>query len=536
MKKLLAMIIITAIGGMTFAASTEINESDSEITEVTVYGANAHITREATLNIPKGTNVFRLKDLSPYINEQSLQVLGTGDIIIHSFHYEVNYVSSIESDGKIQALLDKVKNLERNIISKNTRILVLNEQKDLMDKNKRLNEKGLTVAELVKLVEYFDEKLMSISNETMELQYDIKELENEKQIINNQLAEHNQKGKTPSGEIILKIEGGSNLTSTLEISYLTNQAGWSPAYDIKVKDVNSDINLIFKASLYNNTREDWKNVKLIFSNGNPNYSGVLPILNPWYLDLPRNIFNGRENKSRAQKSSMPAAVEMAMEAEEDYKEEPSIKPIQTAYVEQQTTVEYVVEKPYSLKSNNESVQVDLRSYEIPSTYKYYAIPKIDRSAYLVARIENWEQQGLLNGPANLYFQNRFVGKTFVDAYQFSDTFNISLGQDKSIVIKREMVDTFQKKNLIGSDRIDTRGYKITVRNTKSRPIDMVIYDQIPISANNEIIVKILESGDAKVDEGSGRLTWEMTLEAQSASVMEFGYEVKYPKDEYVVLN
>jgi uncharacterized protein (TIGR02231 family) len=233
---------------------------------------------------------------------------------------------------------------------------------------------------------------------------------------------------------------------------------------------------------------------------------------------------------------MPAAVEMAMEAEEDYYEEPSRKALETAFVEQQTTVEYVVEKPYTLISNNESIQVDLRSFEIPSTYKYYAIPKIDRSAYLVAKIENWEQQGLLNGPANLYFQNRFVGKTFVNAYQLSDTFNISLGQDKSIVIKREMVDTFQKKNFIGTDRIDTRGYKITVRNTKSRVIDMVIYDQIPVSANNDIIVKILESGNAKVDEGSGRLTWEMSIQSQSALEMEFGYEVKYPKDEYVHLN
>ena len=195
------MIIITALGGMTFATTTENEAPESEIIEVTVYAANAHITRQAKLEIPMGTNVFRIKGLSPYINEQSLQVLGTGDIVIHSFHYEVNYVSSLNSDEKIQTLIRMVKELEREILVKNNRILVLGEQKDLMDKNKRLNENGLMVEELAKLVAYFDEKLTAISNETLELQYNIKDLEKEKQVINSQLAEYNQKEKTPSARV-----------------------------------------------------------------------------------------------------------------------------------------------------------------------------------------------------------------------------------------------------------------------------------------------------------------------------------------------
>ena len=530
------MIVLTGLAGIIQAAKVEDEVSESEIKEVTVYSANAHIMRVAKLSIPKGTNIFRLKGLSPYINEQSLQVLGTGDIVIHSFHYEVNYISSIESDEAIKILISQIRALEKQILYKNSRLSVLKEQKDLMDKNKRLNENGLSVDELTKLVQYFDEKLTAIGKEMLELQFEISDFEKQKQELNNQLAQNNQREKTPSGEIVLKIEGASELTSILEISYLTSQAGWTPAYDIKVADIESDINLVFKASLFNNTREDWKDVKLIFSNGNPNLNGVLPLLNPWYLDILRNSYYGQGNRSLNQKSAMPAAVEMAMEAEEDLYEQPSLKPMETTYVEQQTTVEYIIDRPYTLLSNNESIQVDLKSFEIPSTFKYYAVPKLDKSAYLIARIENWEQQGILDGPANLYFQNRYVGKTFVNSQQLSNAFNISLGQDKSIVIKREMVDIYQKKNLIGTDRIDTRGYKITVKNTKSKAIEMVIYDQIPVSANNEIQVKVLESGDAKVDEKQGRLTWEFSIRPQSAVDMQFGYEVKYPKDEFVVLN
>jgi uncharacterized protein (TIGR02231 family) len=535
MKRIITSIIVLAAINISKAATLEEEVVNSAINKVTVYTSTAYITREINLDIMKGSNVFRIKNLSPYINNQSIQILGTGDIIIHSYYYEVNYLSSIESDKEIRLLNTQIRDIEREILFKNSRIEVLKEQKDLMDKNKRLNENGLSVDELKKLVEYFDQKLTAIGNNILELGLSIQDLQTEKATLQNQLAQYNQNEKTPSGEIIVSIEGGNDLTSTLELSYLTTHAGWAPAYDIKVKDVESEIDLVFKATLFNNTREDWKNISLTFSNGNPNVNGILPELYPWYLDIIQPLYEER-GSGISNKRSMPAALQSAMEAEVDLYEEPSVKPVNAIYAEQQTTVEYVIDKPYTMVANNKSVQVDLRTFAVPADYKYYAIPKIDRSAYLVARIVNWEQQGLLDGQANLYFQNRFVGKSYIDTRQLTDTFNISLGQDKSIIFERELTDMFQKKKVIGSDKIDTRGFRISVRNTKSIPVEIVIYDQIPVSVTNEIVVKTLETGGASFDKDSGKLTWELTLASKASQEMVFGYEVKYPKDEYVMLN
>ena len=57
------------------------------------------------------------------------------------------------------------------------------------------------------------------------------------------------------------------------------------------------------------------------------------------------------------------------------------KTITTTVIENQTTVEIEVATPYSIKSNGEKLQVDLRKHQIEALYEYYAIPKLDKDAF-----------------------------------------------------------------------------------------------------------------------------------------------------------
>lgn len=117
----------------------------------------------------------------------------------------------------------------------------------------------------------------------------------------------------------------------------------------------------------------------------------------------------------------------------------------TEFREAQTTVEITVEKPYSIKSGGEKISVDLKAFEIPAEYRYVAVPKLDKDAFLMARITNWNQYSLLEGEANLYFEKGFVGRTILNANALNDTLEVSLGRDRSIVIEREKIDEFSKK-------------------------------------------------------------------------------------------
>jgi predicted HTH domain antitoxin len=201
-----------------------------------------------------------------------------------------------------------------------------------------------------------------------------------------------------------------------------------------------------------------------------------------------------------------------------------------------TTVEIEVTDPYSIKSNGERTLVDLKTYEIPASYRYTAIPKLEKDAFLQAEISDWSQYSLLEGESNLYFEDGFVGRSILNPNALQDTLQISMGRDRSILIQREKVDQLSKKRSIGSNITESRGYEILVKNNKSQEITLQVKDQIPVSINSAITVTTGELSGGVVDPVTGIVTWEITLAPGAQQKLTLRYEVKYPKSERLILD
>ncbi len=207
----------------------------------------------------------------------------------------------------------------------------------------------------------------------------------------------------------------------------------------------------------------------------------------------------------------------------------------TTTVENQTTVEIIVDKPYTIKSEAEQLKVNLKKFEVAAIYQYFAVPKLDKDAFLMARIINWDQYNLLEGEANLYFEDAFVGRSILDARSLEDTLDISLGRDRSIVIARETVDQFTKKKFIGGNKVESRGFKIQVRNQKNQEVNLTLFDQVPVASISDIIVTPTELSSAVFDQNTGAIHWKITLNPKEQRDLVYSYQVKYPKKEQVLL-
>jgi hypothetical protein len=466
---------------------------------------------------------------------------------------------------------------------------------------------------------------MDIKTEELSLKNMVEDLTNELSKLRNQIKDlQNNKGE-PTGEISIVVETETPESAKLTIDYIVANAGWFPKYDLRVKNVESPLQLTYKAEVYQNTGIEWKDVKLKFSNGNPNQSGVAPKLSTWYLNYMRNtryerntpglstvldtnvrtvsgrVFSEDEgplpgvnvvikgtsigtvtdlegyysltlpnNASDLQFSyigymsedlpvtssimdiNMTPDVQQLSEvvvtaygisgrdrynysAPNNYQKPKVAKTVITTTIENQTTVEFEVNKPYSLKSNDKNLTVNLNTFELETIYEYYAVPKLDKDAFLIARILNWDQFNLLEGEANLYFEDAFVGRSVLDAKSLSDTLDISLGRDRNIVIGREKIDTFTKRTSLGANKLETRGFRIIARNKKSNPIHLTLFDQIPVSAISPIEVTPKKLSDGLLDEATGEVTWVLDIPSNNQLELEMEYEVKYPKREKVFL-
>jgi uncharacterized protein (TIGR02231 family) len=179
------------------------------------------------------------------------------------------------------------------------------------------------------------------------------------------------------------------------------------------------------------------------------------------------------------------------------------------------------------------VSVEIRSYDLPAVFTYYSAPKVDRDAFLLARIAGWDQLNLLPGPAKIYYEGNYVGASTIDTRQTIDTLDLSLGRDKRIVITREAKSELTRSKTAGGNTVREQVFTITVKNTRKEKISLLLEDQLPVSQNTDIKVSDREFSGGLLDEETGKVTWRLELLPGASENRIIGYTVKYPKNKVV---
>ena len=195
--------------------------------------------------------------------------------------------------------------------------------------------------------------------------------------------------------------------------------------------------------------------------------------------------------------------------------------------------DFPIETPYSIPSDMKPYSIDIDTYSLPVSYKFFSVPKLEKDAFLLAQIVGWEDLNLVSGPVNIFQGNRYIGQSNLDIRNLSDTLSVSLGRDKDVVVTRMKVKGKVRNQLLGSTKKSAVAYNISVRNTHNYPIDIQIQDQVPISNDKEVIVSIDEMANASYEEKIGVLTWSLHLEPAQTKTIEFGFNIRYPKNKTV---
>ena len=146
-----------------------------------------------------------------------------------------------------------------------------------------------------------------------------------------------------------------------------------------------------------------------------------------------------------------------------------------------------------------------------AVFQYYAAPKMDKDAFLLAKVSGWSGLNLLNGNASIYFEGNYVGQSVINPNITSDTMDLGLGRDKRIVITRELKKEFSQTKFMGSNIVKEFKYEITVKNLKKEPVTLLLTDQFPITRNGDIKININEYSGAAFDETTGQLTWRLEM-------------------------
>jgi len=512
----------------------------------TVYFNGAELQQGAQLNLPVGSSEIVIKNVADFINENTLQIKAPKSVTVMSAQFTKNYISEFEIDESnptIKKVRDSIELVQKEI--KKIQILRHTNQQTigLLDSNKQVvgANSGLNAAELIKIVDYYKSKRIELDNQI--------EAYNEKEIkLNKTLANLSarlqlntaKEEKMSKGKLVLQIQNEVAGNVALNFSYITNAAGWKPMYDLRANSIKDPIQLMYKAQVWQTTGIDWKKIKLSLSSGSPNQNNEAPLQSAWFLRF-REYREGDLDKGYAAPIALNAAPLNTYENKYKYadtvaqKEDTVVSGIDDyiQITESQLNVTFDIDLLYDVLSNGKMHSVSLKELQIPATYKFYCAPRLEKEAYLLAKIDNYGQYNLLPGEANIVFEDMNVGKTFINPEQTGDTLSLSMGRDKKISIKREKVVDQSGTKFLSAYKEQTFTYDITIRNNKKEAIQLTLKDQYPLSSDKEISIELLEDGKASVNPETGFMTWDLKLDPNESKTIRISYKVRYPKDKSI---
>jgi uncharacterized protein (TIGR02231 family) len=552
---IIALLLLMTLSAVV--AQKEIKTS-SKINKVIVYRSGAQIFRKADVNIPAGTSQIVISGLSSRLNPNSLRVSGKGNFVILEQQSEIKYPEPpevVESEipqhilNKIKAYTDSLELLQFDIDDNTAKRDLLLVEKNLLQNSKAITKTD-TITELKESLLFYRTRMAEINSDWLKIKKREKYLTKIQLGYQTKLAELNdyQTKTTPAvstvdkkPETIITITIAAETAipnATLNFSYLTSPAGWNPVYELKVDEVSKPVQLTMKALVTQNTDEDWSKVNITLSTGSPMTNKVLPVINPWFLTYYVNRVTSSYGTSTNMAMPVTQSISVAKEKKtadkayttdsEAYEDAAST----SQYVEQNNNMintEYDISLPYEIPSDAKPHTITILKENLTGIYKYVAVPKVDKEAFLTASLVGWEKLNLIPATGNIIFENSIIGQTFINPATSNDTLTVSLGTDKRIFIDRKKLTDKTKDNIVGNVRKRNITIEITVKNQNLTAIELDLKDQFPVSNVADIKIETSAVKDAEVDPETGIINWKLNLKPGESKKLSFTYLISWDK-------
>ncbi|MFC6266798.1 DUF4139 domain-containing protein [Frigoriflavimonas asaccharolytica] len=540
-KKFLFLLIFS-VGFQMLSAQKPIF-TKAKVNTANVYRQSAELQNSASVTIPAGNSEIVIGNISQEIDEKSLQIgINNKNVTILSSQFTDDYATDFKLDTTnpiIKKVNDSIKLVENAIVKSNIELEANNKVLELLDKNQTVlvGSNTSTVAQLTQLADYYTKKRIEISTKLVAIRKDIVDLQTKLTRLKSSLKTNEQKEaeEFASGVLVLKIMSRTAGSVRFDINYLANRVSWNPLYEVKGEKISDPLDVTLKAVINQKTGLDWKDVKLSLINGVSSRNNTAPVVQPWFL-------YGQSKDERDKLNGIPGSapgINVRLKSVAEYSSNVAIDEVVVqgysanagfSANSNQLNVSYDVDIPYNILSNGQDHIINLFQQNIPATYEYFAAPRFSNDAFLLAKIKDFSKYGLLTAPANIIFENMYIGETTINPNQTDAELNITLGNDRRISIKKEDIKDKSSDKFLSSSREKVVTYDLIIRNNKKESINIEIKDGIPLSNNEAIKVEVLETSGAKKDDETGILLWNLKIGASETKKLRVSYKVKYPKD------
>ncbi len=498
-----------------------------KLSEATLYLKGCEMKFEESLSLQKGEQILKISfpEKNNNLIYRSLRIDGEGIRVTNVREKNDLIPSKVDNSKEIASLKDSIKQLQKALDWKAQELQVFQQERKILDDNSKLTgqEERFAVDELSKFTSFYRTKQFEIRNLEVENKEAQAILKRKISALNSKISKlQNAQKSSRKRSLLVNVRTENSVKGQLKVSFYSSGASWSPVYTFEAPGKDKPLRIKMEAEIYQQTYMNWDSIPLVFSNAKPADDQRLPRLEPIFA------------------SYLPDTDTIVTFDPETYEEKIGIIRNSMDYesliaeMDGQNYFSYRVERPQTIPHGSSNLFLFIKELELPAIYEYVVYASLSNKVYLVSKVSQFSSHNLLPGKVILYSEGQYMGESFLDDLVFNDQMEVSLGEVPGILLERD-ARTFTSPKVLSGNEVKDYKVTLTAKNNKSFPLTLRVTDQIPVSMQKGIELKLDKADGATVNETDGYLHWEIPLKPGQSKEWHFSYEMKYPEKEFVVI-
>lgn len=527
MKKFSAVLLACSIAPFTlFAEAVE-----HSVKSVSVFTDRAVITRAGTASLAAGKNEIEFPGIRDNIDLRSIRA-GTeipAGVEILGVSWE-RHVSQSVDNAKIAELESELEKLQ----DESSRLA---EQKKALESQRRFVDNAIQdFSRSVTGSPIDGASVASRENDAVLLKKHIEEnarqsyeCENALRKVTNEISKRNEELNTLYGAgnarksltLIVTVKAEKAMKAEIPVAYTTRNARWVPHYDTHLDASAGTLNFAYDGMVYQNTGENWENVRLTLSTAQPQTSALPPKIRP--IELTGKAQQDKQREIVVTQEAVPAspAVQPGRGGAASVPAE-NFSSVRT----QGASVTFEISSAQNILSGNQAHGVSITEKRFEKIeLNYEAAPQLRNGVYLRALAKNATEYPILAGKVGIYRNSGFIGESSLKYTPVGEEFAFFAGTIDGLSAAVEPITPYRgetNKFFSSASNSTAEGDIFTLANFTDKPCKIRLRAQIKVSEIDDVKISILKEPLEHVpattpgyvlDNKTGLIYWDVEVPA-----------------------
>jgi uncharacterized protein (TIGR02231 family) len=509
----------------------------SRAQRVTLFEDRAEVTRAAEVAVPAGVAWVALAGVSPFVDERSVQARlltkGAARVlsarVLRRAHLEKalgrEQIEALEAEAEearrslveIRQAKDRAARAEARASALRTKWI---EGVSAVPRGAREEAKRAALREALGAIEQATAGALAAATAAREAEA---KREDELARALAKLAEGSVERPRHEALIEVEIEAPEPEDATVEVTYRVPSALWRPEHLVRLaappppQGEAAPLELTTFATAWQRTGEAWDDVEVRFSTARPARAASPPALADDVLASRRktDLERSRVEVGLREQEIKVAGLDRGTRAVDEM---PGVD-------DGGEPVIFAPRGRVSIASDGRPFRVEVGRVTVEAKIERVLFPEAAKAAHLRATATLSAGGPLLAGPVRIARGKSLVGRAKIDYVGKGEAFEIGLGADDGVRVRREQAEERETVSVLGTQKI-RRKVSVYLSNLSMEGRRVLVTERVPVSEIEEVEITVLDAGGFRQDGKDGLMRREVELGPQGTATLEMAYEIR----------